>query len=75
MVINDVLYFISASDRLITAFSSFQGTESYDASGEYTTESEVDTSLTSEERNLHSSMDMSTSTCTVTPTHHAKVNK
>lgn len=50
-----------------------QGTESYDASGEYTTESEVDTSLTSEERNLHSSMDMSTSTCTVTPTHHAKV--
>ncbi|XP_026331447.1 uncharacterized protein LOC113238815 isoform X2 [Hyposmocoma kahamanoa] len=49
-----------------------QGTESYDASGEYTTESEVDTSLTSEERNLHSSMDMSTSTCTVTPTHHAK---
>ncbi|XP_021207074.1 klarsicht protein isoform X1 [Bombyx mori] len=50
-----------------------QNTESYDASGEYTTESEVDTSLTSEERNLHSSMDMSTSTCTVTPTHHAKV--
>ncbi|CAH2985795.1 unnamed protein product [Chilo suppressalis] len=50
-----------------------QGTESYDASGEYTTESEVDTSLTSEERNLHSSMDMSTSTCTVTPTHQAKV--
>ncbi|XP_026735577.1 uncharacterized protein LOC113499339 isoform X1 [Trichoplusia ni] len=50
-----------------------QGTESYDASGEYTTESEVDTSLTSEERNIHSSMDMSTSTCTVTPTHHAKV--
>ncbi|XP_059051800.1 klarsicht protein [Achroia grisella] len=50
-----------------------QFTESYDASGEYTTESEVDTSLTSEERNLHSSMDMSTSTCTVTPTHHAKV--
>ncbi|XP_045779106.1 uncharacterized protein LOC123876796 isoform X2 [Maniola jurtina] len=49
-----------------------QGTESYDASGEYTTESEVDTSLTSEERNIHSSMDMSTSTCTVTPTHHAK---
>ncbi|XP_072933500.1 uncharacterized protein klar isoform X2 [Epargyreus clarus] len=49
-----------------------QGTESYDASGEYTTESEVDTSLTSEERNLHSSMDMSTSTCTVTPTHQAK---
>ncbi|CAG4955164.1 unnamed protein product [Parnassius apollo] len=50
-----------------------QCTESYDASGEYTTESEVDTSLTSEERNLHSSMDMSTSTCTVTPTHQAKV--
>ncbi|XP_045454523.1 uncharacterized protein LOC123663925 [Melitaea cinxia] len=50
-----------------------QFTESYDASGEYTTESEVDTSLTSEERNIHSSMDMSTSTCTVTPTHHAKV--
>ncbi|CAH2054707.1 unnamed protein product, partial [Iphiclides podalirius] len=50
-----------------------QGTENYDASGEYTTESEVDTSLTSEERNLHSSMDMSTSTCTVTPTHQAKV--
>nr|XP_032522321.1 uncharacterized protein LOC116773878 isoform X1 [Danaus plexippus plexippus] len=50
-----------------------QCTESYDASGEYTTESEVDTSLTSEERNIHSSMDMSTSTCTVTPTHHAKV--
>ncbi|XP_063624678.1 klarsicht protein [Cydia splendana] len=50
-----------------------QGTESCDASGEYTTESEVDTSLTSEERNIHSSMDMSTSTCTVTPTHHAKV--
>ncbi|XP_038207126.1 uncharacterized protein LOC119828893 isoform X2 [Zerene cesonia] len=49
-----------------------QGTENYDASGEYTTESEVDTSLTSEERNLHSSMDMSTSTCTVTPTHQAK---
>ncbi|XP_047034317.1 uncharacterized protein LOC124640558 isoform X3 [Helicoverpa zea] len=49
-----------------------QCTESYDASGEYTTESEVDTSLTSEERNIHSSMDMSTSTCTVTPTHHAK---
>ncbi|XP_068619876.1 uncharacterized protein klar isoform X2 [Battus philenor] len=49
-----------------------QCTESYDASGEYTTESEVDTSLTSEERNLHSSMDMSTSTCTVTPTHQAK---
>ncbi|XP_064292662.1 klarsicht protein isoform X2 [Plodia interpunctella] len=49
-----------------------QGAESYDASGEYTTESEVDTSLTSEERNLHSSMDMSTSTCTVTPTHHPK---
>nr|XP_026497313.1 uncharacterized protein LOC113401567 isoform X2 [Vanessa tameamea] len=52
-----------------------QGTESYDASGEYTTESEVDTSLTSEERNIHSSMDMSTSTCTVTPTHHAKLRK
>ncbi|KAJ8709083.1 hypothetical protein PYW07_008909 [Mythimna separata] len=50
-----------------------QNQESYDASGEYTTESEVDTSLTSEERNIHSSMDMSTSTCTVTPTHHAKV--
>ncbi|XP_022113891.2 uncharacterized protein LOC110992394 [Pieris rapae] len=50
-----------------------QNGENYDASGEYTTESEVDTSLTSEERNLHSSMDMSTSTCTVTPTHHAKV--
>ncbi|XP_013186143.2 klarsicht protein isoform X1 [Amyelois transitella] len=50
-----------------------QGAESYDASGEYTTESEVDTSLTSEERNLHSSMDMSTSTCTVTPTHYPKV--
>ncbi|CAG4960249.1 unnamed protein product [Colias eurytheme] len=50
-----------------------QGTENYDASGEYTTESEVDTSLTSEERNIHSSMDMSTSTCTVTPTHQAKV--
>ncbi|CAK1545635.1 unnamed protein product [Leptosia nina] len=50
-----------------------QTAENYDASGEYTTESEVDTSLTSEERNLHSSMDMSTSTCTVTPTHQAKV--
>ncbi|CAH0731978.1 unnamed protein product, partial [Brenthis ino] len=50
-----------------------QGTESYDASGEYTTESEVDTSFTCEDRNIHSSMDMSTSTCTVTPTHHAKV--
>ncbi|XP_041982740.1 uncharacterized protein LOC121735849 isoform X2 [Aricia agestis] len=49
-----------------------QCAESYDASGEYTTESEVDTSLTSEERNIHSSMDMSTSTCTVTPTHQAK---
>lgn len=57
---------------LIFTFS-FQGTESYDASGEYTTESEVDNSLTSEERNIHSSMDMSTSTCTVTPTHNAKV--
>ncbi|VVC95081.1 unnamed protein product, partial [Leptidea sinapis] len=50
-----------------------QTTENYDASGEYTTESEVDTSMTSEDRNLHSSMDMSTSTCTVTPTHQGKV--